>query len=188
VAVRALADLKPVVPVVAAFEPAMRETSHAGLRGTIDRVRQRLVAGDRVEDVAPEVFAPVRELARRSIGQRHRDVQVMSGAAVRAGVVAEMADGEGKTLTATLPACVGALTGGGAHVIKTNTEEARRDADLMAPVYETLGLAVGIVPDAMVRHGPDARMVDKEGRPTAYLADVTYGACDDFAFDHLRDS
>jgi preprotein translocase subunit SecA len=187
VAVKTVADLKPMVPAVAAFEPAMRERSDADLRAVMDRARQRLVAGGRVDDVVPVVFAAAREAARRTIGQRHRDVQVMAGAALCAGAVAEMADGEGKTLTATLPACVGALTGRGVHVMTTATEQARRDADLMAPVYEALGLAVGVVPDAMARHDADAQRADAEARRAAYLADVTYGACDHFAIDHLRD-
>jgi preprotein translocase subunit SecA len=187
VAVKAVADLKPVVPAVAAFEPALRRTTDADFRAVMDRVRRRLAAGGRLEDVVPEVFAAVREAARRTIGQRHRDVQVMAGAALWAGVVAEMADGEGKSLTATLPACVGALTGRGVHVITTGVEQARRDAELMAPVYDTLGLAVGVLPDAKVRQGPDARMAHIEARRAAYRADVTYGACDDFALDHLRD-
>jgi preprotein translocase subunit SecA len=199
VAVKAVADLKPVVPAVAALEPAMRATSDAELRAVMDRVRRRLVAGDGVADAVPEVFAAVREAARRTIGLRHRDVQVMAGAALCTGMVAEMADGEGKSLTATLPACVGALTGRGVHVITTGIEQARRDAGLMAPVYETLGLSVGVVADATIRPGLDARMADQEARRAArvagdearraaYGADVTYGACDDLAIDHLRDS
>jgi preprotein translocase subunit SecA len=187
-AVRALADFKAVVPVVAAFEPAMRASSDADLRAVMGRLRERVVAGDRVEDVSAEVFAAVREAARRSIGQRHRDVQVMAGAALCAGTVAEMADGEGKTLTATLPACVGALTRRGAHVVTTAPDVARRDAERMAPVYETLGLTVGVVPDTAAKRDPDARPADKQARVIAYQADVTYGSCDDLALDHLRDN
>jgi preprotein translocase subunit SecA len=187
-AVRALADFKAVVPAVAAFEPAMRESSAAGLRSVMGRLRERLAAGGRVEDVSPEVFAAVREAARRSIGQRLRDVQVMAGAALCAGTVAEMADGEGKTLTATLPACVGALTGQGAHVVTMATEVARRDADRMAPVYEALGLTVGVVPDSAAKTDADALRTVKQARLIAYQADVTYGSCDDLATDHLRDS
>ena len=93
---KAVADLKTVVPAVAAFEPTIRENSDVELRAVMDRVCQRFVAGDCVEDAVPEAFAAVREAARRAIGQRHRDVQVMAGAALCAGVVAEMADGEGK--------------------------------------------------------------------------------------------
>jgi len=169
--------LRPLVERVNAFEGEASSRSDARLRQTAALMRQRLSEGETLDDLLPEAFALVREAARRQIGQRHFDVQVMGGAALHKGWIAEMQTGEGKTLTATMPAFLNALTGRGVHVVTTNDYLAKRDAEWMGSIYRALGLTVGCLV-----HG-----ISDEERAAAYRADITYGTNKEFAFDYLRD-
>lgn len=158
----------------------MRALADDGLRALTGSFRERLGRGEPVADVLPEAFAAVREAAVRTLGQRPFDVQVMGGAVLHLGKVAEMRTGEGKTLMATLPAYLHALTGGGVHVMTANDYLAGRDADWMGPVYRFLGLTTGLI-RAGTQPSPQVRR-------QAYLADVTYGAAHEFGYDYLRDN
>ena len=132
-----------------------------------------------LEDLLPEAFATVREAARRTLGQRHFDVQIMGGAALHLGWVSEMKTGEGKTLVATLPVYLNALAGCGVHVVTVNDYLARRDAEWMGRIYRFLGLDVGVVVP---------QVEDFQEKKAAYLADLTYGTNNEFGFDYLRDN
>lgn len=156
----------------------MSAKSDAELRAMTDAYRARLAGGEAPGSLLPEAFATVREAARRAIGQRPYDQQVMAGAALHLGVVVEMQAGEGKTLAITLPAYLNALTGSGVHVMTASTYLARRDHDSMRRVYEFLGMRAGVIAPGQ---GPAER------RP-AYSADVTYGGQDEFCYDYLRDN
>jgi preprotein translocase subunit SecA len=182
--------LESVVPEVGALEPEMERRTDAELRALSDELRARVDrAGDRVterdvrldalDDLLPEAFALVRETARRTLGQRHFDVQLMGGAALHFGWVAEMKTGEGKTLVATLPVYLNALAGYGVHVVTVNDYLARRDAEWMGQIYRALGLEVGVV---------IPEVFDYEAKRAAYRADVTYGTNNEFGFDYLRDN
>ena len=140
--------------------------------------RQRLDAGEDLDDLLPEAFAVVREGARRTIGQRHYDVQLMGGAALHQGNIAEMKTGEGKTLVATLPGYLNALTGGGVHLVTVNDYLAKRDSEWMGGIHRFLGLRVGLIQSSMT----------PEQRRPAYGADITYGTNNEFGFDYLRDN
>jgi preprotein translocase subunit SecA len=187
---RKLKALESVVPDVASYEPEMEARSDdelraftGELRGRLDRagdlVTEREKRLDALDDVLPEAFALVREAARRTLGQRHFDVQLMGGAALHLGWVAEMKTGEGKTLVATLPVYLNALAGYGVHVVTVNDYLARRDAEWMGQVYRMLGLDVGIV---------IPQVFDYQMKRLAYHADVTYGTNNEFGFDYLRDN
>src|SRR4051812_27997653 len=153
--------------------------SDAELQGMTDEFRKRLSEGETLDDIMPEAFATVRESARRVLGQRHFDVQVMGGAALHFGWIAEMKTGEGKTLVSTLPAYLNALTGRGVHLVTTNDYLARRDAQWMGRVHRFLGLDVGVVfPND---DPPDVKRAN-------YAADITYGTNNEFGFDYLRDN
>ena len=182
--------LESVVPEVGAFEPEMERRSDDELRalsdelrGRVDRVgdlaTEREARLDALDDLLPEAFALVRETARRTLGQRHFDVQLMGGAALHFGWVAEMKTGEGKTLVATLPVYLNALAGYGVHVVTVNDYLARRDAEWMGQIYRALGLEVGVV---------IPEVFDYEAKRAAYRADVTYGTNNEFGFDYLRDN
>lgn len=171
---------RDVVSRVNAFEPSVRALTDDGLRGLTGSFRERLGRGEPVADVLPEAFAAVREAAVRTLGQRPFDVQVMGGAVLHLGRVAEMKTGEGKTLTATFPAYLRALSGGGVHVMTANDYLAGRDAEWMGPVYRFLGLTTGLI-RAQPRPSPVARRQE-------YLADVTYGDAHQFGYDYLRDN
>src|SRR5204863_8219672 len=134
--------------------------------------------GESLDDVLPEAFAAVREAARRSIGQRHFDVQVLGAIALHQGNIAEMKTGEGKTLTSTMPAYLNALSGKGVHVVTVNDYLAKRDSEWMGGIYRALGISVGLIQSSMM---PNDR------RP-AYAADITYGTNNEFGFDYLRDN
>ena len=176
---RKLKLVQSVVPLVAAFEPEMEARSDDELRSLTAAFRERLARGEDLDDLMPEAFATVREAARRVLGQRHYDVQVMGGAALHFGWVAEMKTGEGKTLVSTLPTYLNALPGLGAHVVTTNDYLARRDAEWMGRVHRFLGLEVGLViPD----------VDDPVAKRAAYAADITYGTNNEFGFDYLRDN
>jgi preprotein translocase subunit SecA len=183
---RKLKLVETIVPEVAAFEAEMEARSDEALRAMTDEFRGRLAQCDtkeeRVEmldDMLPEAFAVVREAAKRTLGQRHFDVQIMGGAALHFGWVAEMKTGEGKTLVATLPLYLNALAGYGCHLVTVNDYLARRDADWMGQIYRFLGMEVGVVVP---------QIDDPESKRAAYQADITYGTNNEFGFDYLRDN
>ncbi len=183
---RKLKNLETIPPSVSAFEPEMQRRSEDELRALTSNFRERLdQAGnddakmDLLDDLLPEAFAATREAATRTIGQRHFDVQVMGGAALHFGWVAEMKTGEGKTLVATLPLYLNALLGQGVHLITANDYLAKRDAEWMGRIYRYLGLDVGMVLP---------QIDDPEAKRLAYAADITYGTNNEFGFDYLRDN
>jgi preprotein translocase subunit SecA len=166
------------VPEINAFEPAMQERSDAELRELTDTFRKRLADGQTLDELLPEAFAAVREASVRTLGKRHFDVQLVGGVALHGGHIAEMRTGEGKTLVATLPAYLNALTGEGVHIVTVNDYLAKRDAEWMGVIHRFLGLQVGVIL---------ATMTPQERRP-AYDADITYGTNNEFGFDYLRDN
>jgi len=173
-----LRQLSAIATQVNALEDEFRAMSDDELRGQTDEFRARLAKGQSVDDLMPEAFATVREAARRILGQRHFDVQLMGGAALHLGNIAEMKTGEGKTLVATLPVYLNALTGRGVHVVTVNDYLARYHADWMGRIYHFLGMTVGTIVPSMT---PDQRR-------EAYAADITYGTNNEFGFDYLRDN
>jgi preprotein translocase subunit SecA len=160
------------------FEPQMESATDAQLRAKTDEFRERLKQGATVNDLLPEAFAVVREAARRTVGMRHFDVQLVGGIALHEGRIAEMRTGEGKTLVATLPAYLNALTGEGVHIVTVNEYLAQRDADWMGPIYRFLGLEVGVIKNAQ----------SSAEKRAAYACDITYGTNNEFGFDYLRDN
>ncbi|HEV8309109.1 MAG TPA: preprotein translocase subunit SecA [Methylomirabilota bacterium] len=189
--------LRPLVAAVNALEPELTGLTDAELRQRADRHREELRdEGRELEDCIPEVFALVREAGRRRLGMRHFDVQLMGGAVLHQGTIAEMATGEGKTLVATLPAVLNGLTGRGVHIVTVNDYLARRDAQWMGPLYHLLGLSVGVIQhEASFLYDPnspsnDARFANLRpcSRREAYQADITYGTNNEFGFDYLRDN
>src|SRR5262245_17853548 len=152
--------------------------SDAELRALTDTYKERLAEGETLDDLLPEAFATAREAAKRVLGQRHFDVQVMGGAALHLGQVAEMRTGEGKTLTCVLPAYLNAIAGEGVHVVTVNDSLATRDAEWMGRVHRFLGVTVGVILSEMT---PEQRRV-------SYRADITYGTNNEFGFDYLRDN
>jgi len=173
--------IKPLWATVAkinALEPRFQGMSEDDLRAMTPAFKARLEAGETLDDILPEAFAVVREAAKRTLGQRHFDVQLVGGMVLHGGNIAEMKTGEGKTLVATLPVYLNALTGDGVHVVTVNDYLARRDSDWMGQIYRFLGLSVGVIV-----HG----LTDEERRES-YAADVTYGTNNEFGFDYLRDN
>jgi preprotein translocase subunit SecA len=175
---KTLRRLKSIADAVNGVEEDFVAMSDAELRQETDVFRQRLADGETVDDILVEAFAVGREAARRTLGQRHFDVQVMGGAALHLGNIAEMRTGEGKTLTSTLPAYLNGLTGNGVHIVTVNDYLARRDAEWMGRVHRFLGLSVGVI---LANERPDVR------RPS-YACDITYGTNNEFGFDYLRDN
>jgi preprotein translocase subunit SecA len=175
--VKALADILPDINALAAQMSAMSE---AELRGKTGEFKSRLDRGETLEDLLIESFAVVREAATRVIGQRHYDVQLMGGAALHAGWVAEMKTGEGKTLVSTLPAYLNGLSGKGVHQITTNDYLAQRDAEWMGQIHRWLGLSVGLV--------VSGRRSSSTEKRADYAADITFGTNNEFGFDYLRDN
>ena len=175
---RRLKQMNPIVDKINGLEPEIEKLTDEQLRGKRDEFRSRLDAGESVDDLLPEAFAVVREAGRRVLKMRHFDVQLIGGIVLHQGIIAEMKTGEGKTLVATLPAYLNALSGKGVHVVTVNDYLARRDADWMGRIYRFLGLTVGCI-----QHD----MTDQE-RQEAYGADVTYGTNNEFGFDYLRDN
>jgi preprotein translocase subunit SecA len=174
-----LKALQGLVPDIGALEPEMKALSDADLQAKTGEFRQRLENGEDLDDLLLEAFAVVREAASRVIGQRHYDVQLMGGAALHFGWVAEMKTGEGKTLVSTLPAYLNGLSGKGVHLVTVNDYLASRDAEWMGRIHRSLGLSVGlIVPDDY----------DPEHKRIQYAADITYGTNNEFGFDYLRDN
>jgi preprotein translocase subunit SecA len=175
---RYVKSLGKIVERVNGFEPAMQALDDAALRGQTDRLKARLAAGESLDDILPEAFATVREAAKRTMGMRHFDVQMVGGIVLHRGEIAEMRTGEGKTLVATLAVYLNALTGKGVHVVTVNDYLASRDAEWMGQVYRFLGLTVGtIIPN-----------LDDASRRAAYACDITYGTNNEFGFDYLRDN
>jgi preprotein translocase subunit SecA len=160
------------------IEPEMELLEDSELRAEADQLRERAQGGESLDSLLPEAFALTREAARRSIGQRHFDVQLIGAMALHDGSIAEMRTGEGKTLTATLAVFLNSLSGKGVHLVTVNDYLARRDADWMGPVYEALGVSVGVIQESD----------DPAARRAAYACDVTYGTNSEFGFDYLRDN
>ena len=187
---------REVLEGVNALEPDFEALSDAELRAKTDEFRARLQAGETTGDILHEAFAVVREAAKRTLGQRHFDVQLIGGFALHEGKIAEMKTGEGKTLVATLPAYLNALTGEGVHVITVNDYLARRDAQWMGQVYHALGISVGVLQhEGSYIYDPDANgsaagmeALRPAGRQEAYAAGITYGTNNEFGFDYLRDN
>ena len=175
---RILKKLSNVADQVNALEPSFEALSDAELREETDRFKERLAAGETLDDLLPEAFAAVREAARRTLGQRHFDVQLMGGAALHLGNIAEMKTGEGKTLVATAPAYLNALSGKGVHVVTVNDYLASYQSELMGRVYRFLGLSTGCI---LSNQTPAERREQ-------YAADITYGTNNEFGFDFLRDN
>lgn len=175
---REIKRLGEIVQRINSLEPDCQKLSDAELRSKTDEFRRRLNDGETLDDLLPEAFAVVREASRRTLNMRHFDVQLMGGIVLHEGRIAEMKTGEGKTLVATLPAYLNALTGRGVHVVTVNDYLAKRDAEWMGQVYEFLGLSVGVI-----IHG-----LSFEERRAAYHSDITYGTNNEFGFDYLRDN
>jgi preprotein translocase subunit SecA len=175
---RELKRLRPIVEAVNTLEPAFKGLTDEQLRAKTVEFRERLAKGETLNDLMPEAFAAVREAGRRVLNMRHFDVQLIGGAVLHSGAIAEMKTGEGKTLVATLPAYLNALEGHGVHVVTTNDYLARRDSEWMGKIYRFLGMTVGVI-----QH----ELNDAE-RQKAYGADITYGTNNEFGFDYLRDN
>jgi preprotein translocase subunit SecA len=167
-----------VVARINALEPAMQALDDDALRAKTDEFRARLGAGETLDDLLPEAFAVVREASVRVYGMRHFDVQLIGGMVLHDGKIAEMRTGEGKTLVATLPAYLNALSGNGVHVITVNDYLASRDAEWVGRVHRFLGLSVGV----------NLSQMPHDDKQQAYAADITYGTNNEFGFDYLRDN
>ena len=198
---RSVKQLQPIVDEINALEPEFKALPDDGLAAKTAEFRQRLDAGETLDDLLSEAFATVREAARRVIGQRHYDVQLLGGIVLHQGKIAEMKTGEGKTLVATLPLYLNALEGKGVHLITVNDYLAKVGAGWMGPIYDRLGLSVGFIAhDYSARFDP--AYIDPEANPEdqrlvhwrpctrheAYAADITYGTNNEFGFDYLRDN
>ena len=175
---RKIKSYRPRVAAINALEPEMVRLSDAELRGRTDSLRKQLAAGTPLEDLLVPAFATVREAAKRTLGQRHFDVQLIGGMVLHQGKISEMKTGEGKTLVATLPVYLNALTGRGVHVVTVNDYLAKRDAEWMGAIYRFLGLSVGCI----------VHELDDEQRREQYACDVTYGTNNELGFDYLRDN
>ena len=197
---REVKRLRPVVEQVNALEPEFERLSDDELRDKTVEFRGRYLAGESLDDMLPEAFAVVREAAKRTIGQRHYDVQLIAGAVLHQGKIAEMRTGEGKTLVATLPLYLNALTAKGCHLVTPNDYLSRVGGGWMGPVYHALGLTVGVIAhEFSAIYDPSYQDPNPHGddrldhwrpvpRREAYLADITYGTNNEFGFDYLRDN
>ena len=175
---RYVKSLGPIVSAINELEPQLEAMSDEELRERTQRFKQQLSDGAELDDILIDAFATVREAAKRTLGQRHFDVQLMGGIVLHRGMIAEMKTGEGKTLVATLPVYLNALADKGVHVVTVNDYLAKRDAEWMGQIYRFLGLTVGCI----------VHELDDMQRKEAYLADVTYGTNNEFGFDYLRDN
>jgi preprotein translocase subunit SecA len=175
---RSLKGYQRRVPQINALEPAMETLPDEALRAKTGEFRERLAGGATLDDLLPEAFAVVREAAKRTLGQRHFDVQLVGGMVLHDGKISEMKTGEGKTLVATLPVYLNALSAKGVHIVTVNDYLARRDAEWMGQIYQFLGMTVGVIV-----HG-----LDDDQRRAQYAADITYGTNNEFGFDYLRDN
>ncbi|MBI4200393.1 MAG: preprotein translocase subunit SecA [Chloroflexi bacterium] len=193
---REIGKLRPVVGRTNRLEPAFQDLSNEALRAKTDELRERLARGATLDDLLPEAFAAVREAAKRTLGQRHFDAQLMGGIVLHQGKIAEMKTGEGKTLVATLPLYLNALMDKGSHLVTVNDYLAKRDTQWMGPIYHLLGLQVGCLqhevaylydPEAE-QENPGLQHLRPCSRREAYQADITYGTNNEFGFDYLRDN
>src|SRR3989338_8648627 len=175
---REVRKLRPLVEKINSLESEVQKLSDAELRQKTEQFRKRVSDGETLDDILPEAFSVVRETARRTVDMRHFDVQLIGGATLHKQKIAEMRTGEGKTLVATLPAYLNALSGKGVHIITVNDYLARRDREWMGPIYEFLGLTVGVI-----QHDMDPQL-----RQIAYGSDITYGTNNEYGFDYLRDN
>ena len=173
-----LKNIRPIVDKINALEPDMERMSDANLQAKTSEFKLRLKKGETLDDILPEAFAVVREASKRVTGMRHFDVQLIGGVVLHRGKISEMRTGEGKTLVATLPVYLNALTGKGVHVVTVNDYLARRDSIDMGRIYNFLGLSVGLI----------VHEIDFPERKAAYQADITYGTNNEFGFDYLRDN
>lgn len=203
---KALKEIQPIVSKINALESAISALSDDELKAKTAEFKQRLNSGHTLDDILPEAFAVVREAAKRTLGQRHFDVQLIGGIVLHRGGIAEMKTGEGKTLVATLPLYLNALTGKGVHLVTVNDYLSRLHAVLMGQIYSFLGISIGIINhDESFIYDPMHRELDKERDETgtfkvfneflrpvtrreAYHADITYGTNNEFGFDYLRDN
>ena len=170
--------VRPIVEKINSLEPAMKELSDSELVAKTPYFKEQLKNGKTLDDILPEAFAVVREASKRVLGMRHFDVQLIGGIILHQGRIAEMKTGEGKTLVATLPVYLNALTGRGVHVITVNDYLAKRDSEWMGKLYKFMGLSVGLVIAGM----------DPKAKQKAYACDITYGTNNEFGFDYLRDN
>ena len=192
---RVIKTLQPDVDEINGLEPEIEGLSDDQLRARTGEFRSRLNGGEDLADLVPEAFAVVREAAKRTLGQRHYDVQLIGGIVLHEGKIAEMKTGEGKTLVSTLPAYLNALTGDGVHVVTVNDYLARRDAQWMGSIFHLLGLSIGVLQHDAA-HAFDPSGEGERGmerlrpvpRSEAYSADITYGTNNEFGFDYLRDN
>lgn len=175
---REVKRMRKMVAKINALEPSMEELTDEQLKGKTTEFRERLSKGETLDDILIEAFAVVREASKRVQGLRHYDVQLIGGIVLHEGKITEMKTGEGKTLVATAPVYLNALTGKGVHVITVNDYLAQRDRDIMSKVYDFLGLTSAVIVNGM----------ENEARKAAYLADITYGTNSEFGFDYLRDN
>lgn len=193
---RELKRLFKIVEEINSLEPQFSSLSDEALKAKTEEFKERLYKGQSLDELLKEAFATVREVAKRTLGMRHFDVQLVGGIVLHEGKIAEMKTGEGKTLVATLSAYLNALEGKGVHVVTVNDYLARRDVQWMGPIYHFLGLKVGVIQhDASFLYDPNFRVPDKRfdrlrpcSRKEAYLADITYGTNNEFGFDYLRDN
>ena len=175
---REIKRLWPLVEQINSLEPQTAALADSQLKDKTAEFKKRLELGETLDDVLPEAFAVVREVSKRTLKMRHFDVQLLGGLALHEGRIAEMKTGEGKTLVATLPVYLNALEGKGVHIVTVNDYLARRDAQWMSPIYNFLGLSVGVI-----LHG-----LTDEQRQASYNSDITYGTNNEFGFDYLRDN
>ena len=175
---RRIRSYRPRVDEINALEPELEALSDEALLARTDEFKRQLAEGQTLDDILVPAFATVREAAKRTLGQRHFDVQLIGGMVLHEGKISEMKTGEGKTLVATLPVYLNALAGRGVHVVTVNDYLAKRDAEWMGQIYKFLGLTVGVIV-----HG-----LDDEQRKKQYDCDVTYGTNNELGFDYLRDN
>lgn len=175
---RQLRRIQPIVDQINSLEPTVSNLTDEQLGAKTQEFKERLARGETLDDILPEAFAVVRETAKRKLGQRHYDVQLIGGIVLHQGKISEMRTGEGKTLTATLPLYLNALTGKGAHLVTVNDYLAKRDAEWMSPIYNGLGLTVGVIQNSM----------DDAERKKAYECDIVYATNNELGFDYLRDN
>ena len=175
---RELRRIQPLGERIGALEPQIQPLTDQRLAAKTGEFKERLKKGEPLDDLLPEAFATVREVARRTLGERHFDVQLIGGVVLHEGKIAEMATGEGKTLVSTLPAFLNALSDKGVHIVTVNDYLAKRDSEWMGVIYRFLGLSVGVI----------LHDLDDAARREAYRADITYGTNNEFGFDYLRDN
>ena len=170
--------IRSIVEEINGLEPSLLSLSDTSLRAKTEEFKERLAKGETLDDILPEAFAVVREASKRVLGMRHFDVQMIGGIVLHRGNIAEMRTGEGKTLVATLPVYLNALSGKGVHVVTVNDYLAKRDSEWMGRLYNFLGLSTGLIVAGL----------DYDQRKQSYGADITYGTNNEFGFDYLRDN